>query len=219
MKVASNDKKVAVIKLEGNNPKIRSHRSSWSFHQARLACSHDVSANFARRDGGKTKRRTELVLNVLGKTEGDQFLEFLPTWSPKGGLRRVFKRLAAPPNIASAPHRSPTRINLKHQTSQNSLGAYHPRTVKAISLRLAEINPKMFSSFPKVLPWTINANKDAAPSRYLSSICSSGRRTACHNLALASLRQTKPSHTHNMEHILQRRHHQSLHRRLRLSTR
>jgi len=162
----------------------------------------------------KAKRRTELVLNVLGKTEGDQFLEFLPTWSPKGGLRRVFKRLAAPPNIASAPHRSPTRINLKHQTSQNSLGAYHPRTVKAISLRLAEINPKMFSSFPKVLPWTINANKDAAPSRYLSSICSSGRRTACHNLALASLRQTKPSHTHIMEHFLQRRPHQSLHRRL-----
>jgi hypothetical protein len=143
----------------------------------------------------------------------------------KGGLRRVFRPLV-PTHQTSLLHPTDLRpgstSNIKHQTSNIS---EYPRRVspharsRPSSLHLAELIPKMSSFFPKASPRTINSNKDATPSRYLSSTCSSGRRTACYNLALASLRPTKPPCTHNMEQCFQRWPRQPLHRRIRLSTR
>jgi hypothetical protein len=156
---------------------------------------------------GKVKEMNFLNSHPLGVRKG-AFVVYLDLW-----YRHTKPRFCTP-QISDQGHPQTSNISEHLRRVSPTHGQGHLN--QCISQKT---NPKMFSSFPQTRPQTINANKYAAPSRYFSSICNSGTRTACHNLAMASLRQTKPSHTHNMEHILQRRHHQSLHRRLRLSTR
>ena len=139
----------------------------------------------------------------------------------KQGIRRIF----IPLGTATKPRFCTPQISGQDQPQTLNISE-QPRRVSPthgqghLTASFAEINPKMPSFSSKASPRTINSNKDAAPRWHLSSTCSSGRRTACHNLALASLlRWTKSPYIYSMEHILQRRPHQPLHRRLRLSTR